>query len=364
MSLTAIVVIVVALFIHDSGATLVHGLRIAGKSLFLPLFLALVVSYILDPAVSSLERKGLKRSYGVLLIFGVLVFFLSGLTYFIFPLLVQELIQLRVEAPRYLRTLVDFLASFEIFYNKDFGIFGQLNLAEGLSSYLERSGGRVFSSFISAIWFSLSLLILVPLFSFFFLYDGRRLKRSFIQSVPNRYFESAMIVFYHVNKNLSNFIQGRFYESALVGLITLIGLYLIGLKYFWIFALLTALTNLVPVLGPLMNIILTCSFTFLVSNDLVLTIFVFVVLLFGQLVDNLILIPLLIKRTVNLHVITGLLAIIIGGKLFGVFGMILAIPVTAIGKLIFQEFWRHWRGHLTPAQAILPEEVGLNGMIG
>jgi len=364
VSLAAILVIVFSLFIHDSGATLFRVGRIAGKALFLPLFLAIVVSYILDPGVSILERKGLKRSYGVFLVYSLLVLFFGGITYFVFPFIFNEIVQLRLEFPRYLQTLLGLMASFEIFYNQDLGLFGTLNVTESISNYFEGSGATVFTNFVVLIKTCLTLLILVPLFSFFLLYDGRPLKRSFIQNVPNKYFESAMIVSYHVNKSLGNFIRGRFYESAIVGLIALMGLYFIGLKYFWLFALFIALTNLVPVLGPFVGILFTCGFSFLESGDPIFSILVLSILLFAQLIDNLILIPILIKQTSGLHVIAGIVAIIIGGQFFGVFGMILAVPVATIGKLIFREVWRHWGNHLEVQKSIKNTSMRFSGLIG
>jgi putative permease len=344
IAVTATITIVLALFIHDSGSTLLGFLQLGGRALFLPLFLAIVLYYVLDPAINYFERKmAIGRVITVLALYTAL--FSAMILFFslFFPKISSEFIQLRKEIPLYAQNFLEALAHTEMFLKKDLGVFGQLDFVKSISEFVDSRSTRILILTVGTIRTGFSLVILVPLFSFLLLIDGHKLKRAFIQQVPNRYFETTLTIFHQIHKSLGNFIRGRFYECATVGFIALVGLYVIGLPYFWLFALIVGITNLVPVFGPLAGILFTGFSSFLITGNWLITLLAICVLLLAQLIDNVVLIPVLIRKTASIHILTGLIAIILGGQVFGIVGMIVAIPLVSILKLIILEVMRHWQ---------------------
>jgi len=185
-----------------------------------------------------------------------------------------------------------------------------------------------------------SLFILVPLFSFFFLRDGHRILRACIALAPNRYFEMAHDLSYLISRQLAQFIRGRIIEAFIVGLVVTVGL--------------AGVTNLIPYIGPLVGMVpgILIALVDLGMGGQFWWIVIVYFLIAQVLVDNFILIPVLISRVSNLHPLWVFLAIIMGGKLYGVLGMIIGVPVASVIKIIILEVRHYRRAFALPDAAI------------
>lgn len=343
-----------AFFLHDSGAGVMQMVRTAGEVLVVPMVLAAFISYILEPWVDAYERRGISRRSGVLLIFGIIAAASLSIAALLFPYLRAQVLTLHAETPRYIERAREFVNTFEAFLNHSFGGLGRFNFAASWMNLSMQQGFNTFDFAARVAAAVLVLAILVPLFSYTMLHDGQTLKRLLVRYIPNRYFVPTLIVFDRVHRNLGSYIRGVFAEASIIGLIATTGFFIVGVPYFWFFGILAGVLNLIPLFGPLTSMVITCVFMLLEHGTWGAGVSVLAVLLFGQIVDHFVLMPLLLFKSASLHFITGFVAILIGGKVFGVVGMLLAVPLVSVGKLVIQEISRNVRGKIAESRSAAP----------
>lgn len=183
-----------------------------------------------------------------------------------------------------------------------------------------------------------TFVIIVPLVLFFFLLEGRAIKRVLIEMVPNRYFEMVLNLLYRIDVQLGGYIRGMVLSVIIISTLSVIGLYLIDLEYFLVVGVLAGIANIIPYLGPLIGIIAGVIAVVLQYSTVSLSVIlpVVVVFLIVQLMDNVFVAPVVVARSVNLHPLVVIFVVLVGSQLFGALGMLLAVPVTAVLKVSVQ----------------------------
>ena len=194
-------------------------------------------------------------------------------------------------------------------------------------------------------WFT--FFIIVPFVLFFFLGQGRTIKRAIIELVPNRYFELVLNLLYRIDGQLGGYVRGMVLSVIIVSLLSSIGLYFIGLEHFLLIGVLAGLANVIPYLGPLIGIVAGIIATVLQYSTLSFGVVLPVIIVFAivQLVDNVFIAPMVVGRSVNLHPLLVIFAVLVGSELFGAVGMLLAVPTTAVIKVSVRTIYEGWRGY-------------------
>ncbi len=187
----------------------------------------------------------------------------------------------------------------------------------------------------------LTFIIIVPLVLFFFLAEGKRIKHGVIELVPNRYFELVLNLLYRIDLQLGGYMRGMVLSVMIVSLLSITLLYIIGIEQFLVIGLLAGLANVIPYLGPLIGIIAGVIAAVLQYSALsVAVVFpVVVVFLIVQVIDNVFVAPVVVARSVNLHPLIVIFAVLAGSELFGAVGMLLAVPATAVIKVSVQTIY-------------------------
>ena len=167
--------------------------------------------------------------------------------------------------------------------------------------------------------------------------------KGLISLTPNRYFEMILDIYARVSWQLAHFIRGRILEALIIGIVVWAGLSLTDIRYAPILAVVAGATNLVPYIGPIIGMIpgLVIALADLGMGTQFWWILCVYLLIAQIIVDNFILIPILISRVSNLHPLWVILAIIMGGKLYGVLGMIIGVPIASIINIIIIEIRRY-----------------------
>lgn len=332
------------LAIFSSASTIALTLRSAATGIFVPLILALATAFVLDPVVSKLEKYHIPRSRSTLAIFFFILasLWLSGswlITY-----AQQMWFSLVQDFPRYSSGLIKYIKEAQISWQDEFPFLAQYDLTAKVRTWAE----ELFSFLIVATPKSAlklgSLMVLVPLFAFFFIRDGANIRRSLIAMAPNRYFEMAHDLSYLVSRQTSRFVRGRIIEATIVGVCITAGLSLTDIRYAPLLGLIAGVTNLVPYIGPLMGMIpgFTIAMIDLGFGAQFWWIVILYILIAQVILDNFILIPILISRYANLHPLLVIVAIIMGGKIYGVLGMIIGVPILSACKIGLIQI-RHYR---------------------
>ncbi|ELR71545.1 hypothetical protein C900_02460 [Fulvivirga imtechensis AK7] len=195
-------------------------------------------------------------------------------------------------------------------------------------------------------------ILAVSFISFFFLYEMGSMRKKLISLIPNKYFEVTIAAYNKIERLLSNYLIGLLFQMFFIFTIASLGLSILGIKYALTIALFAAVANLIPYLGP----ILGATFGILVgistgtdlvySQDyLVLILKIAAVFAIVQLVDNIVLQPLIFSKSVKAHPLEIFIIIFAGASLAGIPGMIAAIPVYTVIRVSISELYSGYRSY-------------------
>jgi len=350
--LTAAIASGIAIF--SSASTITAMLKTATDGLFLPILISLIVTFLLDPMVQFFEREKIGRTASIFIVYA-LIFIISLLILLLIgPPNWKGMVQaLKADFPRYIGRALEYLNSLLAVAQQHLPFIKNYDIPERVHEWAQSVFELVLLQTPKSAMRIGSLFLLVPLFSFFFLRDSRRIMRGLIALTPNRYFEMVLDIYDHVSWQLAHFIRGRILEALIIGIVVWLGLSLTDIRYAPILAIIAGVTNLLPYIGPIIGMIpgLVIALVDLGMGGQFWWIFCVYLLIAQIILDNFILIPILISRVSNLHPLLVILAIVMGGKLYGVLGMIIGVPIASIINIIILEI-RQYRRTFNPHNRI------------
>jgi len=215
------------------------------------------------------------------------------------------------------------------------------NQSEAVISTLTNSAKGLLSAFTTGI--------IVFFLTFFMLNNGEEIKKTFIRIVPNRFFEPFLVLLDGLNRQLGDYLRSRVIQTILLSILCAIGYWILGLKFALILGLTAGLANLIPYIGPFIGAIPAIIIA-LIEID---TRFGFGWSLIGigiitiavQVIDNAVIFPLLIGKSVELGPITTIVVVLLGEQFFGFIGLLMAVPITAMIKLTISEVTVQFNGY-------------------
>lgn len=312
------------------------------RIVFPPLVIALIVVYLLNPLVSALERRGIRRIWGSLLVYLVFAAIVGTGLYFLVPAVAEQVESFIRAAPRLLTRLTE---SFRQLAGR-FGLDVQGASAPTQEGILGFLGGLV--SFTQGLVELAIIFVLGPILAFYFLVDLPKIKRNLRALIPARRRAEIDTVLERMGAAVGGFFRGQLLVALFVGLASSLVLWIVGLPFWAVVGLTTGLFNLIPLIGPFIGgaIAVFVALTSPESGGLLnlepgwpLAVGSAVALLIVQQIDNHVLSPNIVGRTVRLHPVTVMLGLLVGGTLLGLWGMLLAIPVIASLKIVFLHYW-------------------------
>ncbi|MCH9650425.1 MAG: AI-2E family transporter [Deltaproteobacteria bacterium] len=316
-------------------------------SIFMPLLLGLALAYLFDPAVSWFEKKGRSRVTGVIAIALILVLAVTGLVVYIIPAMNDQFEVLRENLPRYTEHLREqakpLLERLEARFPQAVEEVQRRavdSLKENfpkLAASIGRRAGRAFSSVLQFVLFLLNL-VFVPVFAFYLLVDLPKIKRAASGLIPKPYRELVEERLGEVNSAVASFLRGQLTIALVLATINALGLLILGVPLGLAIGFLAGLANMIPYMALVVGLAPALLLTWAEYQSLPRLLGVIAVFGGAQLLEGTVLSPRILSKSVNLHPVWVLLAIIAGGSLFGFFGMLLAVPVTAA----IQVFVGHW----------------------
>ena len=298
--------------------------------------ISLILAYVLNPVVTYFESRGLGRTLSTSVIFFCIILFLTLFVFLLLPNFSKELQSMQSNMKSGQTSVAIAKLEADLVSKLSFLGIEKLNVIGQLEKSMAEIGEGIFNYIIDAVSL-ITNLILIPFFIFFLLKDGRTFTHHFIKLVPNRYFEFFINLKSKTDDQLGNYVRGQFAESLIVGVLVIIAMFILDIKYAFVIGLFVGLTNLIPYIGPLIGAVPAILVAFFDSGDVNQAIYVAIALLIVQVLDNLILKPIVVAKSVDMHPMTVLLVVIIGGQFFGVLGMLLSVPLTAIIQLVVKE---------------------------
>lgn len=312
------------------------------ENMLISFVLAFHINFLLAPFVNSIERQGIPRHLSVGAIYLITGFFVGFGTWLLLPDLSEQFVSFKNEVPKYIDGVTNLMSNTERNVNSFLAGIHKVDFTKNTESWLVSLSTRIFEDLPRIVSKSLTTIILAPFFGLFMLLDGQRMVKELLKLVPNNFFELALNLQYQVNQQIGGYIRARLLEAAIVGLVVGIGLSIIDFPYTVILGIMAALTNLIPYIGPVIGAIpgiLIAIVNGMAGVDLLLVVSVYAT---AQLIDNLLIIPLVVAKIVNLHPVEVVVIIIIGAQVAGVLGMIISIPVANIIKLAAISVYQHF----------------------
>lgn len=310
-----------------------------------------ILAYILNPLVNKLEKKGVKRGWGVAIVYLSILLLLIILSVVVVPQITKEVASLVVDLPKY----ADYLA-------KKFSTIAEMTPGyEDSEAYktvmdsINRSYRKIINSLMDwisnsassittmvshsvqnliSVLFSIAMILIM---TYYFLVDKKRYAAKTKNLIPEVYKDDLRYLSERINKILSEFIRGRIILAVFVGAFTAILLLILRIDFAIVIGIITCIADIIPYIGPLLGFIPAFLFAVIQSpiKGLIVAIFYLVI----QWAENNVLAPKIIGNSMGLNPLFIFLAIIIGGGMFGVWGMVVSVPLAAIG-LVLIEFFR------------------------
>jgi predicted PurR-regulated permease PerM len=311
-----------------------------------PVLLALAIVYLLNPIVARLQARGVPRGLGTLLTYLVFLTIVGVGLRLLIPLLAEQVSSFADSVPDLLRRASEGIASLADRLKLDVSasdVFTGLSPEGGAGGFIS----RIFS-FTAGVLHVMVIIVLGVVVAFYLLVDLPKFQRGAMSLIPARRRDEVRLVLERMGAALGGFFRGQLLVALFVGLASMLCLYVVGLPYWALVGGVAGLFNLIPLVGPFIGAVpaLFIAFTTESSGGLMhldpgwpLAVGASVALLLVQQIDNHIISPNVVARTVKLHPVTVMLGLLVGGTLLGLLGMLLAVPVIAAAKILILHVW-------------------------
>lgn len=298
------------------------------------IFVSVIIAAALSPVVDKLCKAKIPRVISVIILYLGLLAILSGIVYFVVPPMIIQLKQLAETLPDYLKTFSNLIISL-----RDVGNNGLLNASqETLNSLSNFLGSFLSNIFTTTIGFfsGAAALAMVFILTLYFILDENGIKKFFVSLIPLKQKGRITTIAHKIGIKLGGWLRGQIILCITIGILVYIGLSLMHIPYALTLAILAGVLEIVPIIGPIISAVpaIIIAFTIAPATALMVTIFYIII----QEVENKLLVPKVMQYTVGLNPITVIIIILIGAKLMGILGMLLAVPVASVVYVILDEW--------------------------
>ncbi len=301
-----------------------------------PALASIVIAYLLEGLVSYLQRYGWPRLVAVLVVYIAFLVFVITLLFGVIPVVSRQVTDLVQQLPSMISSGLVFLGQLPERYPEVISPDQVQQVIGTIRAEITSFGQGVLSwSLASVVGFITILvyLILVPLLVFFFLKDKDLIIAWFMNYLP-KHTRIAGTVWHDVDRQISNYVRGKFWEILIVWIVTLIAFQALGLNYAMLLALLVGLSVIIPYIGAsvvTIPVLLVGWFQWGWSSEFAWMASVFFII---QALDGNVLVPLLFSEVVDLHPVAIIVAILVFGGLWGFWGVFFAIPLATLVQAI------------------------------
>ncbi|KKW05757.1 MAG: hypothetical protein UY40_C0009G0010 [candidate division CPR1 bacterium GW2011_GWC1_49_13] len=288
------------------------------------LFIALILSLALDPLVSRLKSWKIPRPVSVFLVFFVFLVAVGGLLTYGFTPLVNQTGRFLINLPQFLGPILDKL--------------GPLPFAQGLQEQLVSQATLLSANILTvagAIVSNAVFLLALLVFVFYFMLDWENLRNRFVSFLNNQARARAQKIITLLETQLGGWLRAQVILMLLVGVLTYLGLFALGVEYALPLAVIAGLFEIIPTIGPIVAGIPALVVGFGTSSWL--GVWILALYLVVQQLENNIIVPNIMSRVVGFSPLGTLVILFIGAQLFGIGGLLLAIPATILISIILRD---------------------------
>lgn len=301
---------------------------------------SVLVSLIFNPLVKVIESQGMRRLTSV-----IVVFLLSGFVIFIglYVFIPKIIGQLNALGELLSKENVNqvFVDVQEIIQNS-IPIIDSSNLASRLSEFFSNlifSSVDNISNIVSSIFSVLAISVIVPFMTFFMLKDSNKIIKGIVNVMPNRYFEMTYLVIFKIRVQLGRFVRGWLFDAFVVGALSAIGLSILGIKNAISIGVIAGVGHLIPYFGPIVGGLPAIIISLIQFGDLSMLPGIVIMFTLVYTIDNGLIQPNVFSKSTDIHPLMIIILILVGSKILGVLGMLLAVPTATIVKTATREIY-------------------------
>lgn len=329
--------------------TLVGGLVYLLSPVLTPFAVAALLAWLGDPLVDRLERRRLSRGAAVALVFAVMTLGLVLAIVALVPLLERQIARLIEKLPQGVAWANGVILPWvEANTGVALDRFEPGRLIEMVKAHWQEAGGiastvlgKVTSSGLAIVGF-LGTLALLPVVTFYFMRDWDTMVARVRELLPRHVEPTVSRLARESDAVLAAFLRGQLAVMVLLGLFYSTGLWLVGVDLALLIGMTAGLVSFVPYLGVIVGGGMALIAAAIQFQDFLHPVLVLGVFVLGQLLEGFVLTPKIVGDSVGLHPVAVIFAILAGGTLFGFLGVLLALPVTAIGMVLLREAHRRY----------------------
>jgi predicted PurR-regulated permease PerM len=340
---TALVYILMSLFVVYMLFLLkpmIMGIFQFLKAVLTPFIIAMMISYILNPIVVLLNQRKVPRTIAVLLIYSVFIVCVSVIIINVIPMLMNQLVELNEHLPQLAIRGQYFIESVNQSHLLPFSVRNGINhslvklesgISTAISNYMNQIGATINMLFIAFI---------IPFLAFYMLKDFQLIEKTAIAIVPQAHRKPTIKLLVDIDRALGNYIRGQLIVCVIVGVLAYIGYWIIKMPYPLLLASIVAVFNIIPYLGPFFGAAPAVLMASTVSVKMM--IIVAILNLIIQMLEGNVISPQVVGRTLHMHPLFIIFALLVGGEIAGIAGLILAVPFFAALKVIVQHLFQHY----------------------
>ncbi|PAU93397.1 AI-2E family transporter [Aliifodinibius salipaludis] len=301
---------------------------------------AMIFSYILDPLVNRMQSAGMNRTFSITLTLSSLALILVWISTNVIPIVANQMVelasQLNMENIQSITQKIDHQLS------QKFTFIPEEFLSSNIASVLQElfDVGEIPSALSNIIGIFTNIFyatLIIPLATFFFLKDGTKIRRDLLKVVPNKYFETTLSLIDKIESRLGLYFRGVMLQSLIIAFTSWVGLSIVGLNNSLSVGIVVGIANTIPYFGPIIGYILSIIVSIIEIGDFSLVLPCILAILAVQILDNVILQPLIFSRSADIHPVAILFIIMIGAETAGILGMLVAVPIATIIKITFNQ---------------------------
>ena len=308
-----------------------------------PFFIACFIAYLLHPLIEKLHKEGMPRTLAILLIY---ILFFGGLGYGIYkgtPIVMAQLQEINKQFPQFMKMY-------------DSWMDGVTEQTDNFPSFIHEKVTQVFigiemkiqallnkmMSTAHGILDSLLIIFLIPFIVFYILKDYGEFYRTFWNIIPQKWRSTGQELTKEIDKSLGSYIRGQLFVCLVLGGMSALSFWFIGMKYPLLLGIIVGVTDIIPYFGPILGAIPTLMIAATVSTNLFVKASIALAIL--QFVESNILSPYIVGKSLRMHPVVIMLALLVGGEVGGIIGLLISVPILAVIRTVvvhIKPLWKH-----------------------
>lgn len=336
-----------------AGALCVGVLLYYLAPILMPFLISAFLAYLLDPVIDKMEARGINRTAGVSIVFFLLAIIGFVLLFLLLPLLVRQVLFFINQLPEYIRALQLLIAPFlEQNFQIQLSTIDTDKVRQLIQKNWQQTGDllgnavRYVSSSTLLLLTFITNALLIPVVTFYLLRDWDEMTGKIYQHIPRAWRKPSLRFARESDEVLSAFIRGQLMVMVSLAIIYSLGLSVVGLDLAIILGFIAGTASIVPYLGTFVGIAAASLAALLQFQEPLPLIYVAIIFGIGQLIEGMVLTPLLVGDKIGLHPVTVIFVIMAGGQLAGFTGILIALPVAAVLMVVVRRFLTSYQKRL------------------